>query len=93
MIKKLCFAIIAMGMAALVNAQEVKIGVKVGMNISSLNGNEDNLDAQVELLKKQYGHFILLFLTLIISTILKITREWFLQQSIQKDLENKNLQD
>ncbi len=46
MIKKLCFAIIAMGMAALVNAQEVKLGVKVGVNISTLNGNEDNLDAQ-----------------------------------------------
>ena len=46
MMKKLCVAIIAMGIAGLVNAQEVKIGVKVGMNISYLNGNEDNLDAQ-----------------------------------------------
>jgi opacity protein-like surface antigen len=46
MIKKLCIAIIAMGIAGLVNAQEVKIGVKVGMNISSLNGNDNNLDAQ-----------------------------------------------
>jgi len=45
MIKKLCIAIIAMGIAGLVNAQEVKIGVKVGMNISSLNGNDNNLDA------------------------------------------------
>lgn len=53
---------------------------------------KDNIDAQVELLKKQYGHFIFLFLTLVISTILKITKEWFLQQSVQKDLENKNLQ-
>ena len=55
-------------------------------------GGKDNIDAQVELLKKQYDHFIFLFLTLIISTILKITKEWFLQQSVQKELENKNLQ-
>lgn len=44
MIKKLCVAIIAMGMVGVVNAQEVKLGVKLGMNISSLNGNQDNLD-------------------------------------------------
>ncbi|BDS10139.1 sensor histidine kinase [Aureispira anguillae] len=57
----------------------------------NIAGN-DNIDAQIELLKKQYGHFILLFLTLIISTILKIIKEWFFQQAVQKDLENKNLQ-
>ena len=42
--KKLCLAIIAMGMFGVVQAQDVKLGVKLGMNISSLNGNEDNLD-------------------------------------------------
>jgi sensor histidine kinase YesM len=55
-------------------------------------GGKDNIDAQVELIKKQYGHFIFLFFTLVVSTILKITKEWFLQQSVQKELENKNLQ-
>lgn len=53
---------------------------------------EQNIDAQIELLKKQSGHFIFLFLTLVLSTILKITKEWLLQQTVQKDLENKNLQ-
>ena len=57
----------------------------------NISGN-DNIDAQLELLKKQYGHFIFLFSTLIISTILKITKEWLLQQAVQKELENKNLQ-
>lgn len=57
----------------------------------NITGN-DNIEAQVELLKKQYSHFIFLFLTLIVSTIVKITQEWFLQQAVQKDLENKNLQ-
>lgn len=57
----------------------------------NIAGN-DNIDAQIELLKKQYGHFLFLFLTLIISTILKITKEWLFQQAVQKDLENKNLQ-
>ena len=44
MIKKLCIAFFAMGMLGVVQAQDVKLGVKLGMNISSLNGNEDNLD-------------------------------------------------
>lgn len=57
----------------------------------NIAGN-DNIEEQIELLKRQYGHFILLFMALITSTILKITKEWFLQQAVQKDLENKNLQ-
>ncbi len=57
----------------------------------NIAGN-DNLDAQLELLTKKSGHFIFLFLTLIVSTLLKITKEWLLQQAVQKDLENKNLQ-
>lgn len=52
----------------------------------------NNIDAQLELLTKQSGHFIFLFMTLIVSTLLKITKEWLLQQAVQKDLENKNLQ-
>ncbi|MCH2021249.1 MAG: histidine kinase [Saprospiraceae bacterium] len=51
-----------------------------------------NINTQIELLEKQSGHFIFIFSTLIISTLLKITKEWFFQQAIQKDLENKNLQ-
>ncbi len=57
----------------------------------NIAGN-DNLDAQLELLTKKSGHFIFLFLTLVVSTLLKITKEWLLQQAVQKDLENKNLQ-
>lgn len=53
---------------------------------------EDDLKAQIDLLTKQSGHLIFLMLTLIVSTILKITKEWLLQQAVQKDLENKNLQ-
>ncbi|MDC0231306.1 sensor histidine kinase [Aureispira] len=51
-----------------------------------------NIDTQIGLLEKQSGHYIFLFSTLLISTLLKITKEWFMQQAIQKDLENKNLQ-
>ena len=51
-----------------------------------------NVEAQLELLTKQSGHLIFLLLTLIVSTILKITKEWLFQQAVQKDLENKNLQ-
>ncbi|MFK7799166.1 MAG: sensor histidine kinase [Aureispira sp.] len=52
----------------------------------------DNVDAQLDLLTKKSGHLVFLFLTLIVSTLLKITKEWLFQQAIQKDLENKNLQ-
>lgn len=57
----------------------------------NIAGN-NNIDAQLELLTKQSGHFIFLFMTLIVSTLLKITKEWLFQQAVQKDLENKNLQ-
>ena len=46
MIKKLWIAIIAVGIAGTVNAQDVKLGAKIGMNVSSLNGNVDNLDSK-----------------------------------------------
>lgn len=51
-----------------------------------------NIEAQLELLQKQYGHFIFFFVVLCVSTAAKITKEWWLQRAIQKDLENKNLQ-
>lgn len=57
----------------------------------NISGN-DNIDVQIELLKKQYGHFILLFAILCLSTVIKITKEWVLHRAVQKDLENKNLQ-
>lgn len=53
---------------------------------------EEGVHAQVELLTKQSVHLVFLLLILIVSTILKITKEWLLQQAVQKDLENKNLQ-
>ena len=43
MIKKVWIAIIAIGIAGTVNAQDVKLGAKIGMNVSSVNGNQDNL--------------------------------------------------
>jgi len=46
MIKKVWIAIIAIGIAGTVNAQDVKLGAKIGMNVSSLNGNVDNLDSK-----------------------------------------------
>jgi hypothetical protein len=47
MIKKLWIAIIAIGIAGTVNAQEVKLGVKLGMNVSSINGgNANNIDSK-----------------------------------------------
>ncbi len=39
MIKKLCVAIVAIGMVGLVNAQDVKFGAKAGLNISSWKGD------------------------------------------------------
>ena len=46
MIKKLWIAIIAVGIAGTVNAQDVKLGAKIGMNVSSINGDPDNLDSK-----------------------------------------------
>lgn len=46
MIKKLWIAIMAIGIAGTINAQEVKLGAKIGMNVSSVNGNQDNLDSK-----------------------------------------------
>jgi two-component system LytT family sensor kinase len=57
----------------------------------NMSGN-DNIDAQLDLLTKQSNLFIFLFLALVTSTVLKITKEWLFQQAVQKDLENKNLQ-
>jgi len=44
MIEKLWIACIAIAFAGTVNAQDVKLGVKLGVNVSSINGNQDNLD-------------------------------------------------
>lgn len=47
MIKKLWIAVIAIGIAGTVNAQEVKFGAKLGMNVSSINGsNVTNIDSK-----------------------------------------------
>lgn len=47
MIKKLWIACIAIALAGTVNAQEVKLGVKLGMNVSSINGNNaNNIDSK-----------------------------------------------
>ena len=42
MIKKLWIACIAIAFAGTVNAQDVKIGLKFGMNIASVNGGDAN---------------------------------------------------
>ncbi len=54
--------------------------------------SSNDLDTQLELLSHQTGHFIFLLVALFLSTIVKIIKEWILQQRIQKDLEYKNLQ-
>lgn len=47
MIKKLCIAIIAIVSVGTVNAQDVRLGIKLGTNISSINGsNANNLDSR-----------------------------------------------
>lgn len=46
MIKKLWIACIVIALSGTVNAQDVKLGVKLGMNVSSVNGNQDNLDSK-----------------------------------------------
>jgi len=47
MIKKLWIACIAIAFVGTVNAQDVKFGAKLGMNISSLNGDDvTNIDAK-----------------------------------------------
>ena len=47
MIKKLWIALIAIGIAGTVTAQDVKFGVKLGMNVSSINGSQaNNLDSK-----------------------------------------------
>jgi len=81
--KYITYIILALLTAAVVMPIEL---VSLYWNIS------DNLEAQLQLLQKQTGHFVFLFLTLLLSTVLKIIKEWIQQQRIQKDLENKNLQ-
>ncbi|MFY0629048.1 MAG: PorT family protein [Flavobacteriaceae bacterium] len=44
--KKVWIACIAIAFAAKVNAQDVKLGVKLGMNVSSVNGGSSNLDSK-----------------------------------------------
>ena len=39
MMKKLCLAIIAIGMVGAVNAQKVKLGAKAGLNLTTWKGN------------------------------------------------------
>ncbi len=47
MIKKLWIAIIAIGITGTATAQDVKLGLKLGMNVSSINGkNANNLDSK-----------------------------------------------
>ncbi|SDS34917.1 Outer membrane protein beta-barrel domain-containing protein [Polaribacter sp. KT25b] len=47
MIKKLWIACFAIVFASTINAQDVKIGFKLGMNVASVNGNDaNNLDSR-----------------------------------------------
>lgn len=49
-------------------------------------------EAQRYLIQNQYVHFLFMFLVLNGSTILKIGKEWLLQERIKRDLERRNLQ-
>ncbi len=51
-----------------------------------------NVEAKLQLIENQFSHFILLVSILTLSTLVKISKEWLYQQTVQKDLENKNLQ-
>ena len=47
MLKKLCFAIVAIFFVSKINAQDVRLGIKVGMNVASVNGsNANNIDSR-----------------------------------------------
>lgn len=48
--------------------------------------------AQELLLDNQLSYFVFLFFAVCTSTILKIIKEWIVQQQIQRDLERRNLQ-
>ena len=48
--------------------------------------------AQANLIENQWSHFSVLLLVLSVSSVLKIVKEWFVQQRIQRDLEWRNLQ-
>lgn len=48
--------------------------------------------AQALLLDNQFAYFVFLFIAVGTSTILKIIKEWIVQQQTQRDLERRNLQ-
>ncbi len=45
--KKLLLAVIAVFFIGNVNAQDIKFGVKTGVNIASINGGSDNADSRI----------------------------------------------
>lgn len=49
-------------------------------------------EARLYLIQNQSMHFLFMFFITSSSTVLKIAKEWLLQERIKKDLENKNLQ-
>lgn len=50
------------------------------------------VEAQRYLIENQYMHFLFIFIVLNSSTVLKIGKEWLLQERIKRDLEKRNLQ-
>ena len=49
-------------------------------------------EAQRYLIQNQHVHFLFMFVVLNGSTVLKIGKEWLLQERIKRDLERRNLQ-
>ncbi len=49
-------------------------------------------EARLYLIENQSMHFLFMFFITISSTVVKIAKEWLLQERIKRDLENRNLQ-
>lgn len=55
-------------------------------------GLSDYPSRQTELLQQQTGHFVLFFVMILLSTTIKIIKDWIRQQRVQQELERKTLQ-
>jgi sensor histidine kinase YesM len=68
-------------------------GIAMPLEVTVLYLNLQEAPAQqAELLTERTGHFVFLFIILLVSTIIKIIKQWVEQERIQQELERKNLQ-
>lgn len=68
-------------------------GVAMPLEVTALYFNlSDNPIRQAALLSERTGHFVFLFIILLLSTIVKIIKQWIEQERVRQELERKNLQ-